>query len=77
MPRAKESDQTPGIAAPANLPYPDIELRTLVLLTLEDLWGGVRRAPAPRGQRLAGLEEVPESKIYSKKSEGIGLEVGR
>lgn len=74
------STSAPGIAATEIFPHPDIELRTLVLLTLEDLGGGVRRAPAPRGQRLPRLEEVPESKIYKKKqtnSEGIRLEVGR
>lgn len=47
--------------------YPDIQLWTLILLTLKDLWSSIRRAAAPRGQRLPGLKEIPKSEIYKKK----------
>lgn len=53
------------------LAYPDVELRTLVLLTLEDLRRGVRRAAAPGGQRLPRLEEVPEAKIWTCKTHQV------
>lgn len=45
--------------------YPDVQLWTLILLTLKDLWSSIRWAAAPRGQRLPGLKEIPKSKIYT------------
>ena len=44
--------------------YPDVQLRAFILLPLEHLGRGVGRTAAPRGQRLARVVEVPESKVY-------------
>lgn len=42
---------------------PDVQLGAFVLLPLEHLRGRVRGAPAPRGQRLSRLVEIPKSKV--------------
>jgi len=47
----------------ALISYPDVQLGPLVLLALKNLGGRVGGASAPRGQRLPGLEEVPEAKV--------------
>lgn len=56
--------------------YPDVQLWTLILLTLEDFWSSIRWAAAPCGQWLPGLKEIPESKIYTEKKKEKG-KVGR
>lgn len=43
--------------------YPDVQLGAFVLLPLKHLRGRVRGAPAPRGQRLSRLVEIPKSKV--------------
>ncbi len=53
--------------------YPDVQLWALVLLPLKDLWSSIRRAAAPRGQRLPRLEEVPKSKIYTGQNTRVSM----
>lgn len=58
--------------------YPDVQLWTLILLTLKDLWSSIRWAATPCGQRLPGMKEIPKSKIYTeakKKKTRWGCEV--
>lgn len=43
--------------------HPNVDLRPRVLLSLEDLWRGVRRGPAPRGQLLARRVVVAEPEV--------------
>ena len=74
----KRKDEVRFIYLCNHLTDPDVQLWTLILLALEDLWSSIRRAAAPCGQRLPGLEEVPKSKIYKGKDSsgvvGLGCE---
>lgn len=57
-------------------PYPDVQLGTFILLPLKDFGSCIGGAPAPRGQRLPWLIEIPESKICRGKGRGTGISLG-
>lgn len=59
----------PGAARPHIGSYPHVQLRAFVLLPLKDFRGCVGWAPAPRGQRLSRVVEVPKSKVCKAKKQ--------
>ena len=43
--------------------YPDVELRTLILLALKHLWGSIGGTSTVCRQGLASIVEIPKSKV--------------
>lgn len=51
--------------------YPDVQLGAFILLPLKDFGGCVGGAPAPRGQGLSWLVEIPKSKICEAEEQAL------